>query len=269
MRLPEVCPECANQGIGPRGVGTEQLEAHVRALFPQSRVARLDRDTSRGKQLRKLIRRFSRHEIDLLIGTQMVTKGHDFPAVTTVGVVLADIGLNFPDFRGAERTFQLLTQVAGRAGRGVEPGRVYVQTYGPDHYALEAASRHDYDSFAREELERRELFAYPPYGHLIAIKFEASRESGVAQASRDYLFAARRRLRQAPDRWGDVEVKGPAPAPFERLRGKVRWQMLFQGTDRSLVRQLVMQVLHDVSHFEPDKRRNTNVVVDVDPINML
>ena len=144
-----------------------------------------------------------------------------------------------------------------------------MQTYSPEHYALDAARGHAFDQFAREELSRRELFGYPPFGHLIAIKFEASRESAVASASRDYLFAARRRLRQSTERWGDTVVKGPAPAPFERLRGKTRWQMLFQGSDRSLVRQLVMQVLHDVGHFEPDNRRHINVVVDVDPINML
>jgi primosomal protein N' (replication factor Y) len=268
IRLPEICPECSNHSVGPRGIGTEQLEGHLKGLFPGRRIARLDRDTSRGKRLQALIRRFSNCEIDLLVGTQMVTKGHDFPGVTTVGVVLADIGLNFPDLRGAERTFQLLTQVAGRAGRGEEPGRVFVQTYSPEHYALEAAREHDYQGFAAEELTRRELFAYPPFGYLVALKFEAPRESQVASAARDYLTAARRRLRSGD--FADAQVKGPAPSPFERLRGKTRWQMLLQSTDRSALRRLVGSVLHDVGHFDPEKRRrNTNVVVDIDPINML
>jgi primosomal protein N' (replication factor Y) len=254
--------------VGPRGIGTEQLEGHLKGLFPGQRIARLDRDTSRGKRLQAMIRRFGNREIDLLVGTQMVTKGHDFPGVTTVGVVLADIGLNFPDLRGAERTFQLLTQVAGRAGRGDESGRVYVQTYSPEHYALEAAKDHDFKRFADEELTRRDLFAYPPFGHLVAFKFEATRESQVASAARDYLTATRRRLRAGT--FGDTQVKGPAPAPFERLRGKTRWQMLLQSTDRSALRRLVGCVLHDVGHFEPEKRRRgTNIVVDVDPVNML
>lgn len=267
MRLPERCPECSNHGVGPRGIGTEQLESHVRTLFPRHVCARLDRDTSGGRKLQALIRRFGRREIDLLVGTQMVTKGHDFPGVTTVGVVLADLGLNFPDLRGAERTFQLLTQVAGRAGRGDDPGRVYVQTYSPEHFALEAAQQHDYAAFAASELVRRQMFGYPPYGHLIAVKFEDSRENVVATVSRSYLHAARRRLRHGE--WGDCEVKGPAPAPFERLRGKTRWQMLFQATDRGLLRRLVASVLHDVGHFDPETKRSARVVVDVDPISML
>lgn len=269
IRLPEICPECANPGVGPRGVGTEQLEAHLHGLLPNRRIARLDRDTSRGKRLQTVIRRFANREVDVLVGTQMVTKGHDFPGVTTVGVVLADLGLNFPDFRGAERTFQLLTQVAGRAGRGDDPGRVFVQTYEPEHYALRAAAAHDYEQFADQELRRRELFSYPPFGHLAAIKFEAPRESDVTATAREYLTAARRRLRQEGADWADVQVKGPAPSPFERLRGKTRWQMLLQGTDRGALRRLLQNVLHDVGHFDPERRSKTHVVVDVDPINML
>lgn len=268
MRLPERCPACNNHGVGPRGVGTEQLEGHLRGLFPNHTCGRLDRDTSGGRRLQQLIQRFSRREIDILVGTQMVTKGHDFPGVTTVGVVLADLGLNFPDFRGAERTFQLLTQVAGRAGRGDDPGRVFVQTYSPEHFALTAVEGHDYQAFASAELLRREMFGYPPFGHLVAVKFEAVRESAVASAARDYLHAARRRLRSATD-WGDATVKGPAPAPFERLRGKTRWQMLFQGTDRSRLRRLVASVLNDVGHFDPERKRAAHVIVDVDPISML
>lgn len=267
-RLPERCPECNNHGVGPRGIGTEQLEAHVRGLFPNHATARLDRDTSGGRKLQALIRRFSRREVDMLVGTQMVTKGHDFPGVTTVGVVLADLGLNFPDLRGAERTFQLLTQVAGRAGRGDDPGRVFIQTYNPDHFALEAAQHHDYQAFADSELVRRQMFGYPPFGYLIAVKFEAAREGAVASTAREYLHATRRRLRHGD--YGDAAVKGPAPAPFERLRGKTRWQMLLQGTDRSALRRLAASMLHDVGHFEPDnKRKNVRVVVDVDPVNML
>ena len=270
LRLPETCPECSNHGVGPRGVGTEQLEGHLRGLLPNQRIARLDRDTSRGKRLQALIRRFAKREVDVLVGTQMVTKGHDFPGVTTVGVVNADIGLNFPDLRGAERTFQLLTQVAGRAGRGSDPGRVVVQTYEPEHFALQAASHHDYERFASEELMRRDLFDYPPFGYLIAIKFEAAREADVASTAREYVVAVRRRLRQEGNDWSGVSVKGPAPSPFERLRGKTRWQMLLQSRDRTALRRLVMNVLHDVSHFEPERRaQKTHVVVDVDPINML
>jgi primosomal protein N' (replication factor Y) len=269
LRLPESCPSCGAEGLGPRGVGTEQLEALLRGTFADARIGRLDRDTGKGGGLRRLIAQFRAGEIDLLVGTQMVTKGHDFPSVTTVGVVMADLGLNFPDFRAAERTFQLLTQVAGRAGRGDDRGRVYVQSYNPEHYALQASVEHDYMRFAARELKLRDEMGYPPFGYLIAVKFEARSEAAVHQAARDYAFAARRRLRD--ERYGAVMMLGPALAPIERLRGRTRWQLLFKSRDRSALRRLVGVVLNDVGYFDAADRRHKNVriAVDVDPLSLL
>ncbi|MFW5968040.1 MAG: primosomal protein N' [Persicimonas sp.] len=271
IRMPESCPECEAQKINRRGTGTEKLEGHLTELFPRANIARLDRDTSSGKGLRRTIKAFRRSEIDILVGTQMVTKGHDFPEVVTVGVVMADLSLNFPDFRAAERTFQLLTQVAGRAGRGDEPGRVYTQTYNPDHYSLQSAREHDYERFAERELKLRDELSYPPFGHLIAVKFEAKSEGRCMQAARDYATAARRILRADDDLADSVFMLGPAMAPLSRLRGKSRWQLLLKSRSRTKVRKLATSMLSAVGHFEPSKSsyRNVRIIVDVDPINML
>jgi primosomal protein N' (replication factor Y) len=269
LRLPEVCPECAAQGIGPHGVGTEQLEEILQNEFPEIKVSRLDRDTGNGAGLQRILNQFAAGQADVLVGTQMVTKGHDFPGVTTVGVVAADQSLNFPDFRSAERTFQLLTQVAGRAGRGDDPGHVYIQSYIPDHYSLVCALRHDYLDFAERELALRKIMKYPPFTHVIAIKFEAASDGAVIQAAGDYSGSARRRVRHERG-FEQVVMVGPALAPIERLRGKTRYQLMFRAEDRSLVRRLVHWVLHDQGYFEPGGRHTgVRIHVDVDPQNLL
>ena len=271
LRMPESCPECGHPDLNKKGIGTEQLETHLNNLFPSSEIARLDRDTSTGKQIRKLIRAFREEEVDVLAGTQMVTKGHDFPSVVTVGVVLADLSLNFPDFRSAERTFELLTQVSGRAGRGSDPGHVYVQTYNPDHYAIRAASRHDYKTFAERELSLRKELSYPPHGHLIAVKFESKSNARATQAARDYASAARTFLRQNRKLGNSVFMLGPAMAPLSKLKGRSRWQLLLKSKERQHVRQTAIRMLEHVGHFDTSNRRHKNVriIVDVDPINML
>ena len=271
LRMPESCPQCGSSGLDKRGIGTEQLETHLGNLFGEAVVERLDRDTTTGSQLRTLIRRFRREEIDLLAGTQMVTKGHDFPGVLTVGVVLADLSLNFPDFRSAERTFQLLTQVSGRAGRGEERGRVYVQSYNPDHYSIRAASAHDYDAFAERELQLRKELAFPPHGHLIAVKFESERESEATQAARDYASAARTMLRRNDDLGQQVFMLGPAMAPLARLKGRARWQILLKSRERPPLRHLARRTLQTVGHFDnsQSRYRDVRIIVDVDPVNML
>ncbi|MFB6261997.1 MAG: primosomal protein N', partial [Bradymonadaceae bacterium] len=217
VRMPESCPNCGDSGLAKRGIGTEQLEGRLEERYPDANVARLDRDTVGGEGMRRMLRRFRHGEIDILAGTQMVTKGHDFPGVVTVGVVLADLSLNFPDFRSAERTFQLLTQVSGRAGRGEEPGRVYVQTYNPDHYSVQAASEHDYESFADRELELRKRQNYPPHGHLVAIKFASENDSQVKRAARTYASAARAVVQHADALQDRVMMLGPAMAPLSQL----------------------------------------------------
>ncbi|MFP4598678.1 MAG: primosomal protein N' [Persicimonas sp.] len=271
IRVPESCPECEDKKINRRGTGTEKLEGHIKELYPRANIARLDRDTSGGKGLRRTIKAFRKGEVDILVGTQMVTKGHDFPGVITVGVVMADLSLNFPDFRAAERTFQLLTQVAGRAGRGDDAGKVYIQTYNPDHYSLKAAREHDFETFSKRELALRKELSYPPFGHLIAVKFEARSEGRCIQAARDYATAARRILRGDEKLSQSVFMLGPAMAPLSRLKGKSRWQLLLKSRSRADVRKLAIAMLNAVGHFEPSTsdRRNVRIIVDVDPVNML
>jgi primosomal protein N' (replication factor Y) len=195
----------------------------------------------------------------------MVAKGHDVPGVTLVGVLLADASLNFPDFRSAERTFQVLTQVAGRAGRGEHPGRVILQTYSPQHYAIRAAARHDFSRFATQELRYRQKLGYPPFTRLIGIRIEGKEKEQVEAAAGQL---AERFLQVI----GTVEGKapvvlGPAPAPVERIQGRERWQILLKGEDRQLLHALVKQVLEE----KPRLRRTPGlrIIVDVDPYSML
>lgn len=271
LRVPESCPTCGAIGPAGKGIGTEQLAEQIELIFQNARVGRLDRDTGQGKGLREIIGQFREGKLDLLVGTQMVTKGHDFPRVTTVGVVLADLSLNFPDFRASERTFQLLTQVAGRAGRGETPGKVYIQTYNPEHYSLTTAREHDFDTFAGRELKVREEIAYPPFGHLIAFKFEATSEAAANQAARDYATAARKHLRRDVKLAKNVFLLGPALAPLARLKGKFRWQILLKSRSRAAIRKLAIAALGDVGYFDAvgSTHKNVRIIIDVDPLSML
>jgi len=222
-RMSVACPACGGVRYGV-GVGTEQVEEAVRGLLPRARVARLDRDAvTSADDTAALLARFARRELDVLVGTQMVTKGHDFPGVTLVGVVLADTALALPDFRAAERTFQLLTQVAGRAGRGAEAGRVLVQTFHPATPAIACAATHDYAAFAAQELENRRKYGFPPFARLMAVRIEGS-EEGARRAAEAVAHAARPLLSH------ELTMLGPAPAPIERIRGRSRWQVLFRAS---------------------------------------
>jgi primosomal protein N' (replication factor Y) len=227
--VPVHCPSCHAARIERLGTGTERVEAVVRERFPDARVARLDRDTAgsgSARDLDAILRRMQAGEIDLLVGTQMVTKGHDFPGVTLVGVLQPDQGMHLPDFRAAERTFQLLEQVAGRAGRGDRPGRVIVQTYAPDHPAIAAVARHDYEGFVRDELGERRTADYPPFARMIVLRIDA-REAAEARAG---AMAAAQAARGAGG--AAVTVRGPAEAPLSRLRGRTRWQVWLSSHDR-------------------------------------
>lgn len=259
------CPACHEAALEGTGIGTEQVEEALRRFLPGVRVARLDRDSvSRRGALDRILSAWRTHELDVLIGTQMVAKGHDVPGVTLVGVLLADASLNFPDFRSAERTFQVLTQVAGRAGRGEQAGRVILQTYSPQHYAIRAAVRHDFARFATQELRYRQKLGYPPFMRLISIRVEGKVKEQV-EATAGQL--AERFLQAVATREGKLPmVLGPAPAPLERIQGRERWQILLKGEDRQLLHALVKQVIE-----EKPQRRPTGVriIVDVDPYSML
>jgi len=257
--VPTSCPTCSGTAVIQMGMGTEQLEQGLRLRFPQARLGRLDRDTAAGKGLRRILRQVTRHEIDILVGTQMVTKGHDFPRVTLVGVISADMGLHFPDFRSSERTFQLLTQVAGRAGRGEQPGRVVIQTYDPEHASIHHAQNHDYEAFYDHEVASRRELLYPPWGHLVALRVDGRDPAVVEQAARRLGDAAHRLTSPA----AKVVVLGPAEAPIQRLKGRTRWLLLLKAERRSDLRACVEALLRhtDVA--------GVRVTVDVDPLMML
>ncbi len=256
-RAPDACGRCGSTRLLLTGAGTEKVEVELATALPQARLARLDRDTAgNARRLAAILDRFSRRESDVLVGTQMVTKGHDFPLVTLVCVLLADAGLNQPDFRAAERTAQLLTQVAGRSGRGTRRGRVLVQTFNPDAPAVTAVLAHDYGSFARAELAEREAVGYPPFRRLGLVRVEGE---DAAQAERQArALAERARTARA------VDVLGPAPAPLPMLRGRHRFQVLLKA-ERAAALHAVLRELAKVPVSASGK---TRVVLDVDPVDL-
>lgn len=259
-RVPAACPLCAGPYLEQAGFGTERVVAEVKRACPGARVARLDRDAIRRKgALGTLLSRFRDGDIDVLVGTQMIAKGHDFPRVTLVGVVSADVGLGLADFRASERTFQLLTQVAGRAGRGEQPGAAIIQTLYPEHYSIELACRQDYPAFYERELKFRRAMRYPPLVALINTVVRARTFSGAMADAADIV----ERLRRADDGRGEVRVLGPAPAPLGKLRGEYRAQLLIKGSNRTRMREALQAALAE----RPELQRR--VVVDVDPLSVL
>jgi primosomal protein N' (replication factor Y) len=272
---PARCPSCASPRVERLGTGTERVEAVLKERFPEARVFRLDRDTvdaraPAGKEggqtraLEEVLRRMQQGEIDLLVGTQMVTKGHDFAGVTLVGVLQPDQGMHLPDFRAAERTFQLLEQVAGRAGRGDRPGRVIVQTYSPEHAAIAAVASHDYAGFVRQELASRQEAGYPPFARMIVLRLDAADEQRVKHAAADVAGAARASAAgSAAGPARPVRVQGPAEAPIARVRGRSRYQVWLSGGDRAAL-AAVARAAASVK-LSGDVR----LTVDVDPQSVL
>lgn len=260
---PKVCPNCGSNLIKYFGIGTEQVEQFARERFKGARIARMDVDTTRRKGSHdRILQAFREKQIDILIGTQMIAKGHDFPEVTLVGVILADIALHFPDFRSGERTFQLLTQVAGRTGRGSEAGEVIVQTYSPEHYSIKAAARHDYDVFFHEEIGYRKEILQPPFSQLINIVLaDESEETVIAEAHRiANLFS-----RSFMDVEG-MELLGPAQAPLAKVRGKFRWQIILKSREGEVLCRICREVM---TKYYAEQKSTATVTVDVDPLGML
>ncbi len=256
--LPATCASCQGAFLEYTGVGTERVEQEVRAVCPDARIARVDRDTmQRRGAIGRVLAQFAKREIDVLVGTQMIAKGHDFPQVTLVGVVSADVGLGVADFRAAERTFQLLTQVAGRAGRGDARGEAIVQTFHPNHYAIGMAAHQAYDAFVERELEFRERMRYPPWLSMINI---VVRHASLATALREAGQLADALRTFGAERFG---VLGPAPAPLGRLRGESRVQVFLKGRDRAAMRHATRQALASLPAL------HKRVTVDVDPLTML
>jgi primosomal protein N' (replication factor Y) (superfamily II helicase) len=252
--LPEICLNCGGKRIRQVGLGTERVEEEARREFTGARTVRWDRDVTRGRGSHEaILARFLAHEADILVGTQMIAKGLDIPLVTLVGVVSADVALHLPDFRAGERTFQLLEQVAGRAGRGPRGGRVIIQTYTPDHYAIEAAAGHDYHAMYDREIEFRRRMGYPPFGRLVRMTFS---HTGAEYAQRQAAMMASR-LREEKERLGvpNLDILGPAPAFVPRVRGRWRWNVILRGDEpSSLLREIQLP---------------RGWTVDVDPISVL
>jgi primosomal protein N' (replication factor Y) len=253
-RVPSKCPNCGSIRIRYFGVGTEKVEAEIQALFPKARTLRWDYDVTRGKDSHEtILEKFVQHQADVLIGTQMIAKGLDLPLVTLVGVVSADTAINLPDFRSGERTFQLLTQVAGRAGRSILGGKVIVQTYNPDHYAIQAASNHDYRAFYDQEIVFRREQNYPPYSRLIRLLFAHANEKQAQLESARMQRMLETRIAQLG--LPSLDLIGPTPAFFNRVRGQYRYQIMLRGENpQALIEDLAMPL---------------GWRVDVDPVSIL
>ena len=264
IATPPACPACQFDGIRYSGLGTQRLEAEIKAKFPKARVARMDSDTMRRPgSHQRVLSMFRSGDLDILLGTQMIAKGLDFPNVLLVGVINADSALHFPDFRAAERTFQLVTQVAGRTGRGERSGRVIVQTYSPEHPAIQAASRHDYNQFAKDEMVVRRRFNYPPLGSVARIIIRGSVED-VTEAVADSFLA---RLDAARNQLGyEVRVLGPAPPPISKLRGKYRFHILLQSVNAAHLGATIRKAIETFTIAEKD---DVQYVIDIDPMDML
>ncbi|MBI9085562.1 MAG: primosomal protein N' [Desulfobacterales bacterium] len=261
--LPSVtpCPACGGKRMRNLGLGTEKVEAAVSALFPEARVARMDRDTTtRRGAVVALLKRLHKGTIDVLIGTQMVAKGHDFPNITLVGVICADLSLNFPDFRAGERTFQLLAQVAGRAGRGDAPGRVILQTYNPSHFSIQSATDQDFPGFYQKEVAYRRELGYPPFSRLVLLRIsgkDAARTRDHAQALGSCC------LRLATGQGGHTTVLGPIEAALSRVAGRYRWQVLLKSDGTRPVHRFLREVM--TAHSALFTHSAVRVAVDVDP----
>ena len=259
-KVPERCPKCDSEYMQMVGAGSERVEDELHGAFPKARIARLDRDTVGGKRdYETILAGFRDGDYDILVGTQMIAKGHDIHNVTLVGIVNADIGLGLPDFRSAERTFQLLTQAAGRAGRGTAPGIVLIQTVNPDHYAIRCAAAQDYETFYAKELEFRRMMSYPPYSALASVMVRSPREEEALRRS-----AALARLLAPPPE--GLKVLGPAAAAVVRVKNEYRYQMLLKTSSRKTLNG----ALRELRNFAAAEKWNpTALAIDVDPVTLL
>ncbi|MGA2154199.1 MAG: primosomal protein N' [Bryobacteraceae bacterium] len=259
-KVPSVCPKCASEHVYFLGVGSERVEEELHRAFPAARIARLDRDTVTGKrQYETILDGFREGSFDILVGTQMIAKGHDIPNVTLVGVVSADVGLGMPDFRAAERTFQLLTQVAGRAGRGSLPGIVLIQTINPDHYAVRMAAAQDYAAFYEKELAFRRAMSYPPFTAMANVLVRSDKKEMALRMSGELGML----LTPPPEK---LRVMGPAEAPVPRLKAEYRYQLLIKSASRIALNALLQRAR---AFAQERKWPATALVIDVDPLTLL
>jgi primosomal protein N' (replication factor Y) len=260
-RPPVRCSDCESEYIHYVGEGTERLEADLKQHFPDARIGRIDRDTMRHlRDFDRVLGGFRKGELDILVGTQMIAKGHDFPQVTLVGVIGADAALSQPDLRAAERTFQLLTQVAGRSGRGDNPGEVVIQSYFPDHYTFQLACAQRFEAFYAQESRYRKAMFYPPFTALAGIMVtdhDAARAAATARDVGGFLDSHRSNA---------IRILGPAPAPLERIKRLHRHQLLIKSSSRATLHHLLERLQ---AHLEEKKIGGTRVTIDVDPVSLL
>ena len=266
IQAPGDCPKCRGHRLQGMGIGTERLEQEIRSLFPETQVGRMDHDTtSRRRSHLQILKKLENGSIDILVGTQMIVKGHDFPNVTFVGVVSADTSLHFPDFRSSERTFQLLTQVAGRAGRGEAFGEVVIQTYNPDHYSILRAKDHDYIGFYQEEIQFRKALEYPPFSRMINFRLVGNSEKKTKGLAGGMGKIGQFLLKKGYGK--GIEILGPSTAPFAKMRGKFRWQMLAKGKSPQLLHQFAKDLASAMEGRM--KGMGVNLDIDVDPVFIL
>jgi primosomal protein N' (replication factor Y) len=262
------CDGCGSEKIKHLGLGTEKLEGMIAKLFPLARLARMDRDTTKRKgSIIKLLKGLRDKTTDILVGTQMVAKGHDFPNITLVGIICADLSLSFPDFRAGERTFQLLAQVAGRAGRGDRPGRVILQTYNPDHFSIEAARQQDFESFYQQEIGFRNALQYPPYSRLV--QFKISGKNLQETKKHAYLLGDLCQSLKAGRgaQYQGIDIMGPIEASLTRIARRYRWQILLKGSNTRALHQFVNHLMRDRAGVF--SRPQVLVAIDVDPVFMM
>ena len=263
-----VCDACGSSKIKRLGMGTEKVESAVRALFPQARIARMDHDTTRRKgSILSLLKGLRERTVDVLVGTQMVAKGHDFPAITLVGIICADLSLSFPDFRAGERTFQLLAQVAGRAGRGERPGQVILQTYNPENFNIRAARDQDFEAFYEKEIGFRKALGYPPLARMIQLRI-SGRDPQRTRQSAERLGEYCRSLKAA-DRgnFATLDILGPVEAALARIAGNFRWQVLLKSLNGGALHRFMDRLIAE--HPQAFAARSERVVIDVDPFSMM
>ncbi|MDO8644435.1 MAG: primosomal protein N', partial [bacterium] len=260
--LPQTCPKCEGVQIRELGFGTERVESEIKKMFPTARVARLDRDTmTQKKSWETILKKLNDHEIDILVGTQMIAKGHDYPHITLVGILNADTALNFPDFRAAERTFQILLQVSGRAGRAEHPGHVMIQTYRPEHPCFQDLETHNVVKFFQDEIAERKPLFYPPFSRLVRLEFNGLKEERVSEAAHWVAKRLQSRLSK------ETNLLGPAPCPLHRLRNRFRWHLLLKTSSLDKTRATLKELLDGGE--AAGLPSGVRLLVDVDPIHLL
>lgn len=261
--VPKICPVCRKKRVRSYGLGTEQLEEEIRNMFPGARISRMDSDTTSVKgAYMKILQSLDKREVDILVGTQMITKGHDFPNVTLVGIISADASLNIPDFRASERTFQLLTQAAGRSGRGDSPGRVIIQTLNPNHHAIVRAKDHDYLGFYSDEITFRQALSYPPFTRMVNLQISSSnKERGIKGV--ELLKNIAMDIAKLDTKGSDTTIIGPAEAPIAKIKGRYRWHLIIKGKNNNAIRLLVKSLLSKLTV------KGLEIKIDVDPFNFM